>query len=343
MKLVGELFGGGVDIIGDIHGEYGALCTLLDRLGYDYNGMHPEGRRLVFVGDLVDRGPDSVSVVRLVKRFIEKGVAQCIIGNHEFNLLRKQHKHGNGWFYGDVETIRKDKKASSYSTLVESDEQRKEIIDFISSLPVALIREDLRIVHAAWHPESIEKLKILEGHTILEAFKIFEAQIEAKIVDENVSDEEEKELMHQNLNPIKVITSGLEQKAKERYYAGGKWRTIERNNWWENYQEETRVVFGHYWRRTGFGSGSDPLKEIVTVADPFVDAAAWHDFVGKKNRCFCVDYSVGLRYEERGHFLHTGSAGTALAALRIPELKIVTDVGHAVEVQPSLGLESKIQ
>ena len=57
--LVGELFDGPLDIIGDVHGECGTLCKLLDRLGYDGNGDHPEGRRLVFVGDLVDRGPDS--------------------------------------------------------------------------------------------------------------------------------------------------------------------------------------------------------------------------------------------------------------------------------------------
>ena len=48
-----------IDVIGDIRGECGTLCELLDRLGYDGNGAHPEGRRLVFVGDLIDRGgPD---------------------------------------------------------------------------------------------------------------------------------------------------------------------------------------------------------------------------------------------------------------------------------------------
>ena len=56
---------GPVDIVGDVHGELGALDALLDRLGY-VRGRHPEGRRLVFVGDLIDRGPDSAGVLERV-------------------------------------------------------------------------------------------------------------------------------------------------------------------------------------------------------------------------------------------------------------------------------------
>ena len=68
------LFGGPIEVIGDIHGECGTLRELLDRLGYDGNGAHPEGRRLVFVGDLMDRGgPDSPGVARrLVRHLIEQ-------------------------------------------------------------------------------------------------------------------------------------------------------------------------------------------------------------------------------------------------------------------------------
>jgi hypothetical protein len=58
---------------GDVHGEAGPLFQLLDVLGYDGEGTHPEGRRLVFVGDLVDRGPDSVSVVEFVHKIVSSG------------------------------------------------------------------------------------------------------------------------------------------------------------------------------------------------------------------------------------------------------------------------------
>ena len=90
--LIAPLFRGPIDIVGDVHGESGALHVLLDRLGYDGNGRHPDGRRLVFVGDLVDRGPDSPGVLRLVRHLMAQGAAQCILGNHELNLLTEKRK-----------------------------------------------------------------------------------------------------------------------------------------------------------------------------------------------------------------------------------------------------------
>ncbi len=113
-QLVESLFEGKIDVIGDVHGEAGALTTLLDRLGYDAAGNHAEGRKLVFVGDLVDRGPNSVACVDVVRTLIESGNAQMVLGNHEINLIRGLHKHGNSWFYNKPEVIRKDKKEVSF-------------------------------------------------------------------------------------------------------------------------------------------------------------------------------------------------------------------------------------
>ncbi|WP_432037516.1 polynucleotide kinase-phosphatase [Streptomyces cucumeris] len=88
---------GPFDIIGDIHGCRSELETLLGRLGYvlrrDERGRpvdatHPEGRTAVFVGDLVDRGPDSPGVLRLVMGMVASGAALCVPGNHENKLGR---------------------------------------------------------------------------------------------------------------------------------------------------------------------------------------------------------------------------------------------------------------
>ena len=84
-------------IVGDVHGEIDALETLLSRLGYNYHGEHRQGRRLVFVGDLVDRGPDSPAVIERVMALVHRGLAQCLLGNHELNLLRGARKAGNAW------------------------------------------------------------------------------------------------------------------------------------------------------------------------------------------------------------------------------------------------------
>ena len=56
-----------------------ALQQLLEVLGYDLQGRHSEQRKLIFVGDLCDRGPDSIAVIRQVKTLIENGNAQCIL------------------------------------------------------------------------------------------------------------------------------------------------------------------------------------------------------------------------------------------------------------------------
>ncbi|MCZ7457424.1 polynucleotide kinase-phosphatase [Streptomyces sp. WMMC940] len=90
---------GPFDIIGDIHGCSSELDTLLGRLGY-VDGAHPEGRTAVFVGDLVDRGPDSPGVLRRVMDMVAAGNALCVPGNHENKLGRwlkgrnVQHTHG---------------------------------------------------------------------------------------------------------------------------------------------------------------------------------------------------------------------------------------------------------
>ncbi|MEU0279741.1 polynucleotide kinase-phosphatase [Streptomyces sp. NPDC006195] len=90
---------GPFDIIGDIHGCRSELETLLGKLGYE-DGAHPEGRTAVFVGDLVDRGPDSPGVLRRVMGMVAAGNALCVPGNHENKLGRwlkgkqVQHTHG---------------------------------------------------------------------------------------------------------------------------------------------------------------------------------------------------------------------------------------------------------
>ena len=80
----------GRDIVGDVHGELSALLALLAELGYERRSgawRAPEGRGLVFVGDLVDRGPDPLGVLRLVRDLEQAGIALCAMGNHEYNCL----------------------------------------------------------------------------------------------------------------------------------------------------------------------------------------------------------------------------------------------------------------
>lgn len=81
---------GPFDVIGDVHGCYDELVALLARLGYAEGAgfRHAEGRRVVFVGDLVDRGPRSVDSLRLAMRMVTDGTALMVPGNHEAKLAR---------------------------------------------------------------------------------------------------------------------------------------------------------------------------------------------------------------------------------------------------------------
>lgn len=91
---------GPFDIVGDVHGCFTELCDLLQTLGYrvervgspsgevGFRVAHPAGRRLVFIGDLVDRGPDSVSVLRLAMDAVRRAKALCVLGNHDRKLMR---------------------------------------------------------------------------------------------------------------------------------------------------------------------------------------------------------------------------------------------------------------
>lgn len=84
---------GPFDIIGDVHGCYDELLALFSALGYQSDeqvGMrHPDGRRAILLGDLVDRGPKVVETVDLIRRMVDGGQAFCVPGNHDVKLSRK--------------------------------------------------------------------------------------------------------------------------------------------------------------------------------------------------------------------------------------------------------------
>jgi hypothetical protein len=315
--MIGELAEGSLDIIGDVHGEIESLEALLHVLGYSRHGRHPEGRRLAFVGDLVDRGPDSAAVVRLVSRLIDEGTAQCVLGNHELNILRESRKHDNAWFFEDTDTG-----------------TRSEIMQFISERPLALERPGLRVVHACWHQPSIDAARDHEGG-VLDLFREAELTVLAELHASGLAAEAERQqstysprdqakrpqMLHalgvssvreQVGNPIKVLTSGIERVADEPFWANGKWRFAQRVPWWEDYDDQITVVVGHYWRSRHQG------HSFVDEPDLFGDAGPIES-LGSARRVMCIDYSIGRRPMERAQVGRTGPFQSALAAYRVSD------------------------
>ncbi len=86
------------DLIGDIHGHAAELEALLVKLGYQLDGpcYRHESRRVIFLGDLVDRGPQQRRVLEIVRPMFESGSALAVMGNHEFNAIAYFTADGEG-------------------------------------------------------------------------------------------------------------------------------------------------------------------------------------------------------------------------------------------------------
>ena len=296
-SLLSTLSSGPLDIVGDVHGEIDPLLSLMHHLGYDEHGSHPDNRKLVFVGDLTDRGPDSLAVVNLVQALTERQLAQCVLGNHELNILLDQRKYDNGWFYGEEFS---DNGYIVPQALANS-ASRDRVLKFFQSLPIALEREDLRVIHACWNSAMIQSLEETK-----DAISLINqhADLITKRTEHSGFDQVDISLEHQNQNPVRRLTSGPEERIPAPFFASGKTRHEQRIQWWNDYNE-TFCVFGHYSIPDGKPRGN--------------------------HASFCIDYGVGKRWTERRKGTTTGFA-LKLAALRWPEKLVVFDEGESKQL-----------
>lgn len=140
---------GPFDAIGDVHGCLGELRSLLGRLGYTLvhddegravDAVHPEGRRVIFLGDLVDRGPDVVGVLRLAMGMVASGSALAVPGNHEAKLVRALRGARVTPTHGLAETLAQ--------LAGESAEFRERVADFCYGLVSHLVLDEGRLVVA---------------------------------------------------------------------------------------------------------------------------------------------------------------------------------------------------
>lgn len=141
---------GPFDIIGDVHGCWDELQELVAELGYDSETWtHPKGRKLFFVGDLVDRGPKPVEVVRRVMAAVKDGIALAVPGNHDFKLSRALEGRQVNRDHGLKETME----------LFEAEpiEFRNEVKDFLKGLISHAVLDGgkLCIAHAGM-PENMQ-------------------------------------------------------------------------------------------------------------------------------------------------------------------------------------------
>lgn len=345
-----------VDIIGDVHGEIDALRRLMRRLGYRNGGVHPEGRKLVFVGDLTDRGPNSPAVIRLVTRLFDEGLALGVLGNHDLNLLLSQHKHGNHWFFGEPESLdRKDPTITPQA--LANERMRCCTLRLFRRFPLVLHNHKVRIVHAGWNEWAIERVRQADCADVVTLFQRWQDEADAAVnrlargeigpqellqmhsldlergqalfltragsseeLRTAMLDPTGRELARQNFNPIKLLTSGPEKRLDTPIDTGGKIRYEGRLSWWTEYRDTPIVAFGHYSRRALPWDG--PRDTVFDDERPQRGLG--------NGRAVCVDFSVTRRWEERRRKV---PFRTALAALRLPEERLYFDNAETVQLE----------
>jgi protein phosphatase len=138
---------GPFDIVGDVHGCFEELLELMGQLGYNvsteadrYLVTVPEGRRLVFVGDLVDRGPGTPQVLRLVSGMVEAGQAFCVPGNHDVKLVKALKGRDVQLTHGLADSMQQLEK--------ESPEFRQQMAKFLDGLISHYLFDDGKLVVA---------------------------------------------------------------------------------------------------------------------------------------------------------------------------------------------------
>ena len=154
---------GPFDIIGDVHGCLDELQTLLGEMGYapdDSDGVwrHPEGRKAVFLGDVVNRGPHSIATLILVKKMVEAGSAYCLPGNHE-NLLLKWI---TGTTFPPANGLRETLDEIDHMSADEWATLKPQMAEFLKSLESHLILDHGRLVvaHAGMTEEMAGRMNV---------------------------------------------------------------------------------------------------------------------------------------------------------------------------------------
>ncbi|KXS55525.1 MAG: metallophosphoesterase [Marinobacter sp. T13-3] len=151
------------DLIGDIHGHAAELKALLTKMDYrEIDGVwqHAE-RKVIFLGDFVDRGPEQVETVTIARTMVENGQALAVMGNHEFNAVAwATEDPANSGEYLRPHT---DKNRGQHRAFLEQagegSEQHQSFIEWFKTLPVYLDLPELRVVHACWHPAFVKSIE----------------------------------------------------------------------------------------------------------------------------------------------------------------------------------------
>ena len=274
-----------IDFIGDIHGYGDELEVLLMHMGYEekepHNFVHDAGRKVIFIGDYIDRGPKILKTLRIVRTMQENGNALAIMGNHEFNFLCYHYRDEEGNTFRHLSKKTEEEKFTD----IALGEEMEYYLHWMAQLPLFFENDYCRGVHAQWDQSSIDLIKE-RGISFLDENGLRQLHKDKELFD-----------------AYEIVLKGSETYIPDIFHykdKNGKIRKEARQKWWikepgntlgSNYatlpehltnvpfevdhyafviqysDEEKPVFFGHYWM---------PHSEFIILRD---------------NIC-CIDYSI---------------------------------------------------
>jgi hypothetical protein len=149
------------DIIGDLHGQAELLIRLLKKQAYRQGAegwKHPD-RKAIFLGDFINKGPESRKVLSIVMQMVEHKNAYAIVGNHELKLLFFFHKHEGGAYIQAHSPARQEQLKPALQAFADDRAALLDYMRWLQRLPLLVELPGLRAVHAFWHRPSIRFLK----------------------------------------------------------------------------------------------------------------------------------------------------------------------------------------
>jgi hypothetical protein len=282
----------GYDVVGDVHGHADQLEALLTTLGYRHRqgAWRHANRKVVFVGDLIDRGPDQLATLELVRDMVDEGSALAVMENHEFNAIgwHTDHPKKNGDHLRTHLGAKGAKNRLQHGVFLEevgeNSLRHREWVAWLSQLPLWIEEPEFRVVHACWSPKHVELLRVHLRDGLYLSSKVLEDGSQAG---------------NDLYEAVETLLKGVEVKLPPNvtfYDKENHPRDAIRTRWWN---PSLRTFREAYIGPPGVDIPDDPIPNYETLPEPDRPTFIGHYWLDPTaplepvaDRVACLDYSV---------------------------------------------------
>jgi len=276
------------DIIGDIHGHYDLLVKMLKELGYNKTGagFSCSGRKVIFTGDYINRGPKIRETVKLIREMVENGNALAILGNHELNAILYFTLNKTGNYYRKHLSRLKIPLLKTLDEYLKYPDELNETINWLRHLPFYLDLNQIRVVHGGWNDKHIQTVQ---------HYMAGELKIRKSFLKEFRNNPELNKAINELVKGIELqLPNDLIIKDNK-----GISRRLFRIKWWESAEGKTfnEVSFSNRFKLPEYTIPKEIVPSIENYSEDLPPVFFGHyclekqDLIIKNNLC-CVDRCV---------------------------------------------------